>query len=92
MLLVSNNNSEFWRTSHGTQPTSAAMRLWVATSEACMRTPFLFREALDCRRLAAEFSGRPEAPLLLRLADEFEHLSAHARRVPAHELRSARAA
>lgn len=32
-------------------------------------------EGSDCRSLAQEFQGRPEAPLLLRLASEFDRLA-----------------
>lgn len=32
-------------------------------------------EGSDCRSLAQELEGRPEAPLLLRLASEFDRLA-----------------
>jgi hypothetical protein len=35
----------------------------------------LASEASACRSLAKEFEGRPEAPLLLRLASEFDQLA-----------------
>jgi hypothetical protein len=38
-----------------------------------MRT--LAEEAADCRRAALEFPGRPEQPLLLKLASAFEELA-----------------
>lgn len=33
-------------------------------------------EAESCRRQAAQFAGRPEAPFLLRVAQSFEELDA----------------
>ena len=39
----------------------------------------LYDEAEDCRRKAHCYLGQPEAPLLLRLADEFERLAAERR-------------
>jgi hypothetical protein len=36
----------------------------------------LYNEAEDCRRRALSYLGRPEAPFLLRVAREFERLSA----------------
>lgn len=40
-----------------------------------MRLHELASEASACRSLAKEFEGRPEAPLLLRLATEFDQLA-----------------
>jgi hypothetical protein len=40
-----------------------------------MRPHHLASEASACRSLAKEFEGRPEAPLLLRLATEFDQLA-----------------
>lgn len=36
---------------------------------------FLAIEAVDCRSLARELHGRPEEPILLRLADEFDRVA-----------------
>jgi hypothetical protein len=35
----------------------------------------LCAEAVKCRRQALSYLGRPEAPFLLRAADEFERLA-----------------
>ena len=35
----------------------------------------LAREARKCRRLAAQFAGKRELPILLKLADAFEELA-----------------
>jgi TorA maturation chaperone TorD len=40
-----------------------------------MRPHELASEATACRVLAQEFEGRPEAPVLLRLASEFDRLA-----------------
>jgi TorA maturation chaperone TorD len=40
-----------------------------------MRPHHLASEASACRSLAEEFEGRPEAPLLLRIATEFDRLA-----------------
>jgi hypothetical protein len=39
----------------------------------------LCNEAEDCRRKALSYLGRPEAPFLLRVAREFDRLSAKRR-------------
>lgn len=36
---------------------------------------FLAIEAVDCRSLARELHGRPEEPILLRLAEEFDRVA-----------------
>jgi hypothetical protein len=40
----------------------------------------LASEAKQCRKLAPEFSGRPEQPFLLKLAAAFEELAVDERR------------
>jgi len=40
-----------------------------------MRHEDLFEEADECRRRALAYVGKPEAPFLLRIADEFEKLA-----------------
>jgi hypothetical protein len=43
---------------------------------ACMRIESLRFQAELCRRQAAQFAGRAEGPILMRLADSFEALAA----------------
>ena len=40
----------------------------------------LAEEAWNCRSLALELRGRPEVPILLRLASEFDRLADHEKR------------
>jgi hypothetical protein len=40
-----------------------------------MRNQFLLAQAEDCRRHAAALNGKPEGPLLLRIAGHFEELA-----------------
>jgi len=54
------------------------------TRESTMQRQELTNEARQCRRLAPEFAGRPERPLLLELAAAFDELAAHPKR-PAAE-------
>jgi hypothetical protein len=60
-----------------------------------MRTRSFGDEAEACRRQAALFAGRPEAPFLLRVAQSFEELESampldgHANRELASQLPSA---
>jgi hypothetical protein len=47
-----------------------------------MTQPSLAEEAESCRRRALAYVGRPEAPILLRIAEEFDRLAHERRFVP----------
>ncbi len=43
--------------------------------QSSSRTPSCLAQAVDCRRHAAELEGKPEAPILLRIAGYFEEMA-----------------
>ena len=47
-----------------------------------MTRPSLTEEAETCRRRALAYVGRPEAPFLLQIAEEFDRLAHERRFVP----------